>query len=250
MLVVTPMSFRIVLDINLRGNEVMKRFLIPALLLAWAVGTAQAASITQNFMAPSQSVPFTYIADASQFNPVLGTLTSVVITATTDINGVVQVINISNSVQTFSNATSAVPVTLSGPNSLGLMVTATTTGQSGSIGAAPSGGFTKISLPGESITASVSTTLTSPVDLAPYIGNGVSDLPFVFTAGAGIFSGSSSANGSVFFGGSADADAKISIVYNYTASPVPEPSSIVLAGIGMVGLGVFGRRRLRAALMG
>jgi len=43
----------------------MKRFLIPALLLAYGVGTAQAGTITQTFSSPAQTVPWsiTYLAN-------------------------------------------------------------------------------------------------------------------------------------------------------------------------------------------
>jgi len=46
----------------------------------------------------------------------------------------------------------------------------------------------------------------------------------------------------VFFGGSATANATVDVIYTYTAA-IPEPSSVILAGIGIVGVAVFGRRR-------
>jgi hypothetical protein len=226
-----------------KRKRMTKKFLLPAFLLACAVGTAQAGSSTQTFTAPSTEVPFSVTFLADQFNMPGCTLTSVNITVTSDIVGSVNVINTSASAQTFSNATSSVPVTLTGPDSLGLNVTATTSGQSGSIAGRPGGPgtFTEVDLPGNTVTASVGTTLTGS-SLTPYIGTGTKDLMFTFGAGSGTFGGSSSANGQVFFGGSATADATVTITYTWATVTVPEPSSMILAGIGVVGLAVFRRR--------
>jgi hypothetical protein len=225
-----------------KRKRMTKKFLLPAFLLACAVGTAQAGSSTQTFTAPTTAVPYSVTFYADQFNMPGCTLTSVDITVTSDIVGSVNVINTSASAQTFSNATSSVPVTLSGPDSLGLNVTATTSGQSGSIAARPDGPgtFTEVDLPGNAVTASVGTTLTgSAVD--PYLGTGTNDLNFLFTAGTGTYSGSSSANGLVFFGGSATADATVQLVYNFNTAAIPEPNSMSLLGIGMAGFLAFRR---------
>jgi len=215
------------------------------LTLAWmavlgGVGSARAGQITQTFTSPAATVPYTVTFMANQFNMPGATLTSVEIEVASTITGVVQVINISNFAQTYSNATSSVPVSLSGPAGLALGVTATTSGQSGTIAAAPAGGFTEKTLDGNSVTGSVSTTLVPP-NLTPYIGSGVDSLPFTFTAGSGTYGGSSSANGSVFFGGSATASASVTLVYNFTAAAVPEPASMGMLGIGMAGFFAFRR---------
>jgi hypothetical protein len=202
------------------------------------VGSANAGQVTQTFTNPTQSTPFSVTFYASQFDLAGSDLTSVAINVTSDITGVVQVINISPAAQTFSNATSSVPVMLTGPGGLSLNVTATTSGQSGTIAAATPPGYTSETLPGNTVTASVGTTLYSP-NLAPYIGSGVADLALTFSTGSGTFAGSSSANGSVFFGGTATADATVTLVYNYTT--VPEPASVLLLGIGMAGFLVVRR---------
>jgi len=64
-------------------------------------------------------------------------------------------------------------------------------------------------------------------------------LVFDFNAGKGTYSGTGS---DVLFGGSATANATVDVIYTYTAA-IPEPSSVILAGIGIVGVAVFGRRR-------
>jgi hypothetical protein len=215
------------------------------LALAWmamlgVVGSARAGQITQTFTSPAATVPYTVTFMANQFNMPGETLNSVEIEVTSTITGTISVINISQSAQTFSNATSSVPVSLSGPGGLALGVTATTSGQSGTIAAAPANGFTKETLDGNSVTGSVTTTLVPP-NLGPYIGSGMATLPFTFSAGSGTFGGSSSANGSVFFGGSATASANVTLIYNFTAAAVPEPASMGLLGIGMAGFFAFRR---------
>jgi len=214
----------------------MKRFLIPALLLACGVGTAQAGTIiTQTFSSPPTPVAWSTTYDANQFNPSLGTLTSVEIEVSSNIVASVDVYNFSGSPQSFTKATASIPITLTGPASLSLSATGGTAGLAGS--AVP--GLN--TFPGLPTTASTSTTLTSSGALAPYIGTGVSTLVFDFNAGDGTYSGAA-VSGVVFFGGSATANATVDVIYTYTAA-IPEPSSVILAGIGIVGVAVFGRRR-------
>jgi hypothetical protein len=204
------------------------------------VGSAHASTmmVTQTFTNPAQMVPFTYTAMASQFNPSMGTLVSVEITMTSDITGFVSVVNINPVSEAFTNATSSVPVGLTGPAGLALGVTATTSAQSGTVAANTTN--PPLNLPGNTVIASESTTITSALGLAPYIGTGTNNLPFVFSAGTGTYGGS--AVFGVFFGGTATADANIKVIYTYNTPAVPEPSSMALLGIGMAGF--LGFRRL------
>jgi hypothetical protein len=222
----------------------MKRFLIPALLLACGAGSARADSITQIFTHASQTVPYTYTFGANQFDPSQGTLTSVEIEVASNITGAVTVLNYNTTAESFTNATSAVPVTLTGPSGLSISTTASSPSQSGTVGADVGGVPGMVSLPGQTYTATDSTTLNS--GFGDYIGTGVNTLSFTFGAGDGNYSGTASSG--VFFGGSASADATITVIYNYNSIAVPEPTSFVLLGLGGV-VSLVGGRVLRRRKM-
>lgn len=198
------------------------------------VGSATAGEITQTFTQASTAVPYTYNFSANQFNTSDGTLNSVVITIGSNVVGEVDVFNSSGSAESFTNATASVPVTLTGPAGLDVSTTATTPAISGTANPGPN------AFPGQMTTVSESTTLSS--GFSDYIGTGTISQQFSFNAGSGTFAGSGS--NTVFFSGSASADATITIVYNFTALAVPEPSSIVLLGMGGV-FGLFGWRTFR-----
>jgi hypothetical protein len=229
-----------------KRNSTMKRFLVPALLLlTCAVGTAQAGTqfLTQTLSAPAATVPTSDTFLFNQFNPSLGTLTDVEITVTSNIVADVLVLNSLTTAQGFTNAMASVPVSVTGPAGLSASVTATTPGQSSPPLPMVAAGATDALL-GSAVVATASTTLNSPpTDLSAYVGTGLNDVAIFFAATGGTYT-ITAANG-VFVSGSATADATVTLTYSYT-SAIPEPSSVILAGIGMVGVAVFSRRR-RAA---
>lgn len=227
-------------------HAVHKLSLLALAVVALAVpAAAKADFITQTFMNPSMAVPYTYNFAANQFNPSLGTLTSVTFTVTSNVVASVTVVNLNSTAQSFTNATASVPITVTGPNSTAVVLTATgtTAPQSGTVGADVGGipGMTMIS--GLTVTASSTTSLTGGA-LATYIGTGTSSLSFVFGAGNGTYSGTGPSN--VYFGGSAAADAKVVITYTFTPATIPEPASLAMVGMGLGGLFVARRFRRRA----
>ena len=218
---------------NLFGKP-LAAMLVAGIAILGGVGSASAGSLTQTFTHASEAVPYTYDFSANQFNPAQGTLNSVTITVSSVIGASVSVFNTSGSPEASTNATASVPVTLSGPSGVNLMVTATTPAISGTANPGDN------NFPASTITASIATTLSS--GFGDYVGTGVDNLSFTFGAGDGTYSGSG--DSSLFFGGSAAADATITVTYNFTALAVPEPSSIVLLGMGGV-FGLFGWRTFR-----
>jgi len=216
-------------------RKTLAAMLLAGIAILGGVGSATADQITQTFTQASSPVPFTYTFSVNQFNPSEGTLNSVAITIGSNIVAEVDVFNSSptGSPEPFTNATASVPVTLSGPAGLNVLTNATTPPISGTALPGPN------SFSGQTTTVTVSTTLTS--GFSDYVGTGTISNGFTFGAGSGTFSGSGT---NVDFGGSASADATITIVYNFSALAVPEPSSIVLLGMGGV-FGLFGWRTFR-----
>jgi len=203
------------------------------------IGSAQAGQIIQTLTFPPGAAPYSLSTMyANQFDGP-GTLTSVVITFSSTITGTVDVLNLNSSAESYSNATSTVPVSFTGPNGLAFNVSSTTQAQAGTVAAATPPSYTLTPLTSETAGATESTTFTS--SLGSFIGSGMGDLGFTFAAGAGSFGGSGGAG--VYFGGSATAGATVTIIYNsnFAATAVPEPASLGLLGIGVAGLITFQR---------
>jgi hypothetical protein len=199
-------------------------------------GTARADVITQTFTQASDPVPETYMFAANQFNPTAGTLTSVDISVTSNVTASMNISSGNpNDDEFFTDATASVLVTLTGPGGLSLEVMATTPGQSGVVPAGDT--FEPVSA---SVTASLATAFMSPGDLAPYIGTGTDVLPFTFGAGSDTYSVSPTF--SIF--GISFADASVTITYNFIPTPVPEPASYALLGLGGV-VAMISRRSIR-----
>jgi hypothetical protein len=164
------------------------------------------------------------------FNPALGTLTSVLITLEGDIQGTIGLTNGDNASHTATGTTS---VQYSG----GALISFTSSFSTGSQTIGAFGSYNSGTLTG---TNTGSDTVTS--GLGPYIGAGGSwDLLVTTVSGISVLGGGG------FIGASqtTDADAIGTVTYTYTpAGTVPEPATLSLIGGALLGLGVLGRKKL------
>ncbi|PPQ27066.1 choice-of-anchor E domain-containing protein [Rhodopila globiformis] len=214
----------------------MKRILIAMTALA-AVAANPAFAATESFShtTPIQTVPFTDNFTLTAFDTSLGTLTGIEITLTTNSTAIVDVLNNTGAAQSFTDATSSVPVTATGP--AGVIMSQSLVAGPFNGNAAPG----TDPFPGNAANATSSVSVAA-ADFATYEAttSGVS-LDFSVATGNGSYHGT--AISGVFFGGSANVGGTTTITYTYTPStPMPEPMNLMILGAGMAGLG-FVRRR-------
>jgi hypothetical protein len=226
----------------------IKRFLIPAFLLACAAGTAQAG--TESFTAytnPAYEKPsFTQTLELSKFNTNLGTLTGITFTVTNNVNGYISIYNSDTLSHTWTDATTSDTVTATGPGSspATAVTTSTISMASGMAGA----GVTNYTPATTSTTTSPSTTVAMS-EWHLYQGSGNASVAFSFVASPMTSMGTETGgSGDLYFGGKITAGGSITITYTYTPFAVPEPASMGLLGIGMAGLLSFRRLFKRKAV--
>jgi hypothetical protein len=105
----------------------MKRVIAAVALMSMlAAGTANAAlsEYTQTFSFDDITTPYTLTLNI--FDPALGTLSDITLTIVTNITPQVQLINFTDSSQSFTNAQSTSPFALNGPGSVVVNATAST----------------------------------------------------------------------------------------------------------------------------
>jgi len=243
----------------------LRKFLLLALCFSSAsfAGVSLTCSSTlgecsASVMVPASAVPYSYNFNLPKFNTDWGTLTGITLSTQATGTGEVSVANVLPSAQTFTNATSSAPLSISGPGGVHLNLTATASVAAGSIPAAqviwgtPMGSSTPGYFPvpgfflqnGLPLTGSNSITINSS-NFGAYEGAGFSTATFTANAGRGIYQGTSVPG--VFFGGDVDAGGEVTITYDLIPSdvyPAPEPGFGLLGG-GLLGL-TFLVRRVRA----
>lgn len=198
-----------------------------------------ANSISFSHTTASTTSPFTDTFSLANFNTSLGTLTSVTITLAYSTTGVVDIFNGTGVVQNFTDAESSVPLTLDGPAGLTQTVDAVAGPISGMAGpgsnsfpATPGTGTLTIDVPTADF-ADFEIPPSASTDSYSVIGN------------TGTYSGNSVTG--VFFGGSAIAGGTTTVTYDYTVptNGTPEPTTLVLMGGALVGLGLFRKKSIK-----
>jgi hypothetical protein len=216
----------------------LRRVLTATALAAMASSVAMANSIDFSHTTPSTTSPFTNSFSLANFNTALGTLTSVTITLAYSTTGEVDIFNDTSSNQTFTNAESSVPLTLTGPDGLSQTVDAVAGPISGTV------------VPGENKFPGLTGTGTLTINV-PSADFGAFEIPpsattdtYSVAGNMGTFSGMSVTG--VFFGGEAVAGGVTTVTYDYVIpSATPEPTTMVMMGAALVGLGLLRKKSFK-----
>jgi hypothetical protein len=217
----------------------LRRILSTATLATLAVGVASATPIIQTMSVATQTTPISQDLFFNGFNTMGGTLTltGVEITLATTATAEIDIINTLGTTQAFTSATASIPVSAS------LVTTATSTTAAETVTAGPiagtlSTGVGPYAFPGNSATASFTDTVGSGL-FSEFIG-GTNSVEIGVVGNNGTYGGN--ANSGVFFSGSAAANELVSVEYDYVVSTTPEPTTMLLFGSALVGLGFMRKR--------
>jgi len=215
--------------------------------LVAATALARATTITQSFNIPTQ-IPGTQNIVYNLFDSNLGTLTSVTLELVLNGTANITVFNTQPFAQSFTNAFTSFPLTVTGPPGPTTFITTTLSANIPS-GVVPAGGET---FPGNPAHTDSGVITVPVIDWGSYqfAGGGVSLTDLVFTAGSATSGVTGPADGSLGAGGGGtvgDANSFLYLVYNYQppASPgTPEPGAwALLVASGAVSVAGFRRRR-------
>jgi hypothetical protein len=190
--------------------------------------------------APSGPISF----NLTGFNPALGTLTNVTITTATTGTASLTVYNFSQTAQSFTNGTALFNFAVTDPTGNSFSTYGAASIASGSVGAAPSGGFNSATFSG----LPISGTNTEVISASNFAAFESASVPLNFAANVpgGTFGGTDTSGGTIAFGGTGSVGATVTVTYTFSPFAVPEPSSAVMLGLGLAALGGVTLRRRSA----
>lgn len=216
--------------------------LAAAALAAMGTSAAFATTITEHGSLSSQTTT-AYNAPGltiyiPQFDTTLGTLNSISISTTTSEVANVSVNNTDlNNAWSFTNGKAEVFLNVTGPSSFSQYVTTDAIQPSGTVAANSTQNY-----PG--LTGSQTSSNTVTTGLSSFEGVGSNNLSFAATVLSSSFSGTTSApSNTLYFGGGSSLGVDLTVVYDYTATSVPEPTTLALMGTAIIGIGLVRRKR-------
>lgn len=214
------------------------------LVASTALATASfASSISFNATIPNQPTDFVgQTVSIPQFDPTLGTLTSVVFSLTGTVDGSIQLESLDAAPSTVTSALTAT-ISLLRPDSSALVVVIPVSSNSNNLsafdGTIDFGGTSGVTLSGLTNTVTNTATDTTVMDFALFTGVGNILLP---VSGNGHSSASGAGNLIAEF--HTNASAGVQVTYNYTpfVTNTPEPTTFAMFGLGIA---MVGASRLR-----
>jgi hypothetical protein len=234
-------SFALISRIRwLKDNMNIKKSLVVGAVAGLAFVSANAAVETQTLnygtlgVGASQDLAFT------KFDPSQGLLDEVTLTLVSHDYAEVDVINFTSVNQSFSDASTVIPISVTALDGLATGATASYSVASGVVLPPP---FSITSFPGSTVTKNDSADLGS--GFSDYIGGGGQTFQVAVAVADGNYLGTGTP-GAVAFGGNGSSYGTVEIDYDYTPSAVPEPAAYgALAGAGLllVSLGSQLRRK-------
>lgn len=228
-----------------------KNVLAVALVSALAAGSANALTITQTgeyglgYSFATTNWLFT-LTGLSQFDTLGGTrtLNSVALTLDAEMNQQIKGENTGANPDTLTPLASGSVAFRQGVSAIltaALSATGAPVGVTAFDGISDFGGTSGVTFPVLNDSDTVSTTLLSGGFFSGFIGTG--DLSGYNIQAKALGAGIDSTNGNLDQSVSTDARGRITIVYNYDERQIPEPTSMLLIGFGLLGLGASRRRK-------
>jgi hypothetical protein len=205
-------------------------------------GVAHAALVEFSRSFDSQPSPYSSAFSFEQFDPSLGTLNSVVLSLTSNLTAGIQVFSLREGSTAFTNAFSAVPVTVAVQAPGG--VTASANGVA-NYALASGVALTGLNQFNGSSSTAVSTTFNVDSSLfSDYTGTGTAQALFSVANANGTYGGAGASG--LFFFGLAFADGLFSVKYDYSpVAAVPLPAAGWLLMSGLASMAWIQRRRKR-----